>query len=58
MEFDFPEKKGSGLLTLMPQYPEAMDIIQKLLVYNHNHRMSATQALKHPYFKELRETDR
>ena len=43
---------------MMPQYPEAMDIITKLLVYNHNHRMSATQALKHPYFKELRESDR
>ena len=28
------------------------------LIYNHNHRMSATAALKHPYFKELREQDR
>ena len=42
MEFDFPEKKGTGFVNMMPQYPEAMDIIQKLLVYNHNHRMSAT----------------
>jgi renal tumor antigen len=58
MEFDFPEKKGTGLQKLVPQYPEACDIIQKLLIYNHNHRMSATQALKHPYFKELREQDR
>jgi serine/threonine protein kinase len=43
---------------MIPQYPEAGEIIQKLLIYNHNHRMSATQALKHPYFKELREQDR
>jgi len=35
-----------------------MEIISKLLIYNHNHRMSATQALKHSYFKELREQDR
>tara|TARA_B110000285_G_C15079466_1_gene592638 strand:- start:597 stop:1076 length:480 start_codon:yes stop_codon:yes gene_type:complete len=42
MEFDFPEKKGTGLQKLVPQYPEACDIIQKLLIYNHNHRMSAT----------------
>jgi hypothetical protein len=29
-----------------------------LLVYNHNHRLSATQVLNHPYFKDLRESDR
>lgn len=58
MEFDFPEVKGTGMSHMLPQYPEAMEIIQKLLIYNHNHRMSATQALKHPYFKELREADR
>jgi len=55
MEFDFPEKSGTGLHKLMPQYPEACDIISKLLIYNHNHRLSASQALKHPYFKEFRE---
>jgi|TARA_B110000305_G_C18791433_1_gene338441 renal tumor antigen len=27
MEFDFPEKKGTGLQKLVPQYPEACDII-------------------------------
>jgi renal tumor antigen len=58
MEFDFPEKKGTGLAKLVPQHPDAVEIITKLLIYNHNHRMSATQALKHSYFKELREQDR
>lgn len=58
MEFDFPEKKGSGIAPLLPQHSEACDVIQKLLIYNHNHRMSASAALKHPYFKELREQDR
>lgn len=58
MEFDFPEKKGTGIAKLMPQYPEAQEIITKLLTYNHNHRMTASQALKHPYFKELRESDK
>ena len=55
MEFDFPHKKGTGLSPLMPQYEAACDVITKLLIYNHNHRMTASQALKHPYFKELRE---
>mmetsp|Transcript_10429 Transcript_10429/g.17510 ORF Transcript_10429/g.17510 Transcript_10429/m.17510 type:complete len:164 (+) Transcript_10429:423-914(+) len=58
MEFDFPEKKGTGLSKLIPQYQDAGDLITKLLIYNHNHRMTASQALKHPYFKELREQDR
>lgn len=55
MEFDFPRVKGSGLIQMMTKYPEACDVISKLLIYNHNHRMSATQALKHPYFKECRD---
>ena len=58
MEFDFSEKKGTGVFKLLPHYPEAADIISKLLIYNHNHRLSAAQALKHPYFKELREEER
>lgn len=42
MEFDFPDKKGSGLSNLIPNYSEAAEIITKLLTYNHNHRMSAS----------------
>jgi len=34
MEFDFPPKKGSGILPLMPQYEMAADVITKLLIYN------------------------
>lgn len=58
MEFDFKEIKGTGISKLIPQFPDAVEIISKLLTYNHNHRLSAGQALKHPYFKELREADR
>ena len=58
MEFDFPEVQGTGLSKMIPQYPDAIDMISKLLIYNHNHRLSAGQALKHPYFKDLREADR
>jgi renal tumor antigen len=58
MEFDFEYKKGSGVTNLIPNYPDAAEIITNLLIYNHNHRMSAASALKHPYFKELREQDR
>jgi renal tumor antigen len=34
------------------------EIITKLLVYDQSSRMSASQALKHPYFRELREADK
>jgi len=27
MEFDFPEKKGTGVVKLIPNYPEAGEII-------------------------------
>lgn len=36
---------------------EAQDIILKMLIYNADDRPTASQCLKHPYFKELREQD-
>lgn len=41
MEFDFPEVQGTGLSKELPQYPDAIDVISKLLIYNHNHRLNA-----------------
>jgi renal tumor antigen len=56
MEFDFPTKQGTGISKLIPNVSqEAQDVIIKLLAYNQDHRISAGQALKHPYFKEIRE---
>ena len=58
MEFNFPKKDGSGIAKLVPHVSqEAIDVINKLLVYNSEHRISASQALKMPYFKELRDSD-
>jgi renal tumor antigen len=58
MEFNFPKKKPSGIAKLIPQHPDAHEIIKGLLIYNHNNRASAAQVLKHSYFKELRDADR
>ena len=59
MEFNFPTKEGSGIAKLIPNVsPEATEIITKLLVYDNSNRMSAGQALKHGYFKDLREMDK
>lgn len=59
IEFEFPQKTGTGLVKLIPHAsPEALELMQKLLAYNPEERMSAKQALRHPYFKEIRELDR
>lgn len=59
MEFNFDPKPATGITKLIPNAsPEVQEIITKLLVYDQAGRMSASQALKHPYFKDLRETDK
>jgi len=59
MEFNFPKKEGTGIAKLIPNVsPEAQEIITKMLNYDHSNRMSAGQALKHPYFKELKDADK
>ena len=59
MEFNFPPKEGSGISKLIPNVsPDAQEIITRMLSYDHSNRMSAGQALKHNYFKELREMDK
>ena len=59
MEFNFPPKEGSGIAKLIPNVsPDAQEIITKLLIYDNSNRMSAGQALKHSYFKDLREMDK
>lgn len=59
MDFDFPSKQGTGITKLLPHAsPEALDLMNKLLTYNPDDRASAKQALRHSYFKEIRELDK
>jgi len=59
MEFNFDKKIGSGIAKLIPNVsPDAQEVITKLLVYDNSNRMSAGWALKHVYFKDLREMDK
>lgn len=59
MDFDFPPKTGTGITKLLPHAsPEALDLMVKLLTYNPDDRLSAKQALRHPFFKEIRELDK
>jgi renal tumor antigen len=59
MDFDFPKKQGTGLAKLLPHVsPETLDLMQKLLTYDDEHRCTAKEALRHPYFSALREADK
>ena len=59
MEFNFPKKEGTGIAKLIPNCSaDAQEIITKLLIYDNANRMSAGNALKHPYFRDLREADK
>jgi renal tumor antigen len=53
MDFDFPQKEGTGIAKLIPHVsPEIVDLITKMLVYNEDNRITATQAVKHPCFND------
>jgi renal tumor antigen len=50
--FDFPPCEGSGLAKMLTHVaPDCADLISKLLAYNPDERLSARQALRHPYFR-------
>ena len=56
MDFNFPEKKGTGIERLIPHAePECVELLQKLLKYDPDERILARQALRDGYFRELHE---
>jgi len=56
MKLEFAPKKFVGIAKLVPHVSaEAQDVILKMLIYNADDRLTATQCLKHPYFKDLRD---
>jgi len=55
----FPEKKGTGLRPLIPRVTkECIDLLEKLLAYSPEQRLTAKQALKHVYFRDLYEQEK
>lgn len=59
MDFNFPEKRGTGIERLIPHASaEVTDLMKKLLEYDPDDRIVARQALKDPYFRELRDAER
>ena len=58
MEFDFPTKKYVGISRLISHVSkECQELILWMITYNPDDRPSASQIIKHPYFKDLKEID-
>ncbi|EGD78631.1 CMGC/RCK/MOK protein kinase [Salpingoeca rosetta] len=59
MRVNFPDKQGKGLRKLLPNASEeCVSLLEGLLDYDPDNRLSARHALRHPYFKELRSEDK
>jgi len=54
-EFHFPTEKGVGIRHFIPHAPSCcVSFISQTLVYDHTLRINAKEALRHPYFDELK----
>ncbi|KAM7157626.1 MAPK/MAK/MRK overlapping kinase isoform 2-T2 [Molossus nigricans] len=59
MSFDFPFKKGSGIpLPTANLSPLCLSLLHALVVYDPDERVTAHQALQHPYFQEQRAAEK
>ena len=57
----FAERRGVGFAHLLPKAVACdamLDLIEQLLIYNPEKRITARQALQHRYFDDIREKDR
>mmetsp|Transcript_105083 Transcript_105083/g.234546 ORF Transcript_105083/g.234546 Transcript_105083/m.234546 type:complete len:551 (+) Transcript_105083:102-1754(+) len=59
MDFNFPEKKGTGIERLVPHAdPDLVELMKRLIRYDPDERILARQALKDPYFRDLRDAEK
>lgn len=55
MSFDFPFKKGSGIPLLTANLsPKCLSLLHAMVAYDPDERITAHQALQHPYFQDQR----
>lgn len=59
INFDFPPKKGTGVEKLLPHASQpCIELIYKMCTYDPDERITAKQALRHSYFRDLRDADK
>lgn len=55
---DIPYSRGYGIKHLLSNVSEeCIDLISNMIKYNPDERYSASQALRHPYFRDLYQQD-
>lgn len=58
ISFDFPLQKGIGIPQLITHAPaDCIDLIEKMLKYDASERITSREAMRHPYFKDVREAE-
>jgi renal tumor antigen len=58
ISFDFPPQRGVGIPQLVPHASaDSIDLMVKLLKYDASERITAREAMRHPYFKDVREAE-
>ena len=58
ISLEFPPQKGVGIPQLIPHAtPDCVDLIVKLLKYDASERITAKEAMRHPYFRDVKEPD-
>ncbi|XP_021535604.2 MAPK/MAK/MRK overlapping kinase [Neomonachus schauinslandi] len=59
MSFDFPFKKGSGIPQLTANLSsQCLSLLHAMVAYDPDERITAHQALQHPYFQEQRAAEK
>ncbi|XP_072618472.1 MAPK/MAK/MRK overlapping kinase isoform X3 [Vulpes vulpes] len=59
MSFDFPFKKGSGIPLLTASWSsQCLSLLHAMVAYDPDERITAHQALQHPYFHEQRAAEK
>jgi len=59
LEFNFPQKAGTGIEKLMPHVSaDCVDLLKQCLAYDPEKRITSEQILQHEYFRELVEAER
>nr|XP_060476786.1 MAPK/MAK/MRK overlapping kinase isoform X5 [Panthera onca] len=59
MSFDFPFKKGSGIPLLTANLsPKCLSLLHAMVAYDPDERITACQALQHPYFRDQRAVEK
>lgn len=54
-DLNFPPQHGSGIKRLLPHCsPQAVDLIQQMLAYDPEERITARSAMRHQWFADLR----